>query len=257
MQRRALARLLVAALAVLALSAGAANLGTVGELTGPGVDEGTTPGKSTATPATDPADAAPVAPPPSGGACEGCPSTGWPTLIDVVGPVPGGGLLATLGVVALALGLSWHVLRSPAGAARSSEEDAPDRSAAVRQRADAATPTVDAPPATNEVYRAWLSLRGAVADRAGDEVASLTPGEVAAAARGRGLDPSAVGDLTRLFETVRYGGRPPSDERERRAAEARARLAGADALPAPPRDGRRERQEHGPDDHPGTGGGGP
>ncbi|OYR45710.1 MULTISPECIES: DUF4129 domain-containing protein, partial [unclassified Halorubrum] len=54
--------------------------------------------------------------------------------------------------------------------------------------------------------------------------ASSTPAEFAAAAVDAGVDAEPVGDLTAVFERVRYGGEEATEERERRAAEALRRI---------------------------------
>lgn len=66
----------------------------------------------------------------------------------------------------------------------------------------------------NEVYRTWREMTDLldVADPA-----TSTPGEFAEAAVRAGLGRKDVGELTRLFEDVRYGEMQPSDEHERQA----------------------------------------
>ncbi|HMB50851.1 MAG TPA: DUF4129 domain-containing protein [Natronoarchaeum rubrum] len=71
--------------------------------------------------------------------------------------------------------------------------------------------------AENEVYRAWREMAESV-DVA--DPRTSTPAEFAAAAVDAGLDRDRVEELTELFEAVRYGDRPVTDERERRAVEA-------------------------------------
>ncbi len=66
----------------------------------------------------------------------------------------------------------------------------------------------------NEVYRAWREMTELL-DVADPE--TTTPGEFATAAVDAGLGREDVDELTRLFEAVRYGRAPPSEERERRA----------------------------------------
>lgn len=55
---------------------------------------------------------------------------------------------------------------------------------------------------------------------------SLTPGECRRAAVEAGMDPEAVGTLTRAFREVRYGERPVTDERRERALRSADRIAG-------------------------------
>ncbi|WP_135362880.1 DUF4129 domain-containing protein [Halosimplex halophilum] len=88
------------------------------------------------------------------------------------------------------------------------------------------TPTVDPAydaPGDNAVVRAWRRLR----DRTGADE-STTPGETAAAAVDRGYPAEAVDRVTRGFEAVRYGRRPPTDEQERRASRLADRLDAGD-----------------------------
>lgn len=73
----------------------------------------------------------------------------------------------------------------------------------------------------NDVYRAWAEMTGLL-DRPNADVA--TPGDFATAAVDAGLDPRDVHALTRLFEEVRYGDRPPTERRERRAVELFRRI---------------------------------
>jgi len=71
--------------------------------------------------------------------------------------------------------------------------------------------------AANEVYRAWREMAESV--DVGNPRTS-TPAEFAAAAVDSGLDRDRVAELTELFEAVRYGDRPVTDEREERAVAA-------------------------------------
>lgn len=93
------------------------------------------------------------------------------------------------------------------------------------QRADGAVPVADEASATattpygsvdwNDVYRSWARLREFV-----DADDSTTPSELAARARAAGAPAAAVAELTDLFQRVRYGGDPATDEAERRAVAA-------------------------------------
>mgnify|MGYP000651501881 CR=1 FL=1 len=71
--------------------------------------------------------------------------------------------------------------------------------------------------AANEVYRAWREMAESV--DVGDPQTS-TPAEFAAVAVDAGLDRDRVAELTELFEAVRYGDRPVTEEREQRAVAA-------------------------------------
>lgn len=104
--------------------------------------------------------------------------------------------------VALALG-AWRAGTSPAGAP-------PDRQWAAE-------------PPDDEVHRAWLSMVRRL-DLSQPE--SRTPLECARAAVDAGMDPQAVETLTRVFEEVRYGDRPVTEERRERAREGLRQLGG-------------------------------
>ena len=86
---------------------------------------------------------------------------------------------------------------------------------------EGSAPTVSLPPtgdaadarASNEVYRAWATLE----DRVGGRDAAQTPAELERRALEAGLDERAVGELTTLFNGVRYGDEGVTASRERRA----------------------------------------
>jgi hypothetical protein len=222
MRSERVALLAVAALAVAALATGAANVGEVQPRPStPAADEGPSP---TPGDAGRQVEGGPVPESTAEAACPNCPSTDWPGLLGLLGGVPGGPLAAVVAVLVLAGALSWHVLGRGHDAGGDGDGPAADRSATVPDRGPATSPALDAPPADNEVYRAWRDLRERVADRADADVAPLTPREVAATARRSGLASDAAAELTALFRLVRYGDRPPSEDRERRAATARERL---------------------------------
>lgn len=84
--------------------------------------------------------------------------------------------------------------------------------------------TVSDVPASNPVYSAWREMATEAAESASG---TLTANEVAAAADDRGLDDDAVRTLTRLFEEVRYGGRPVTEDRKRRARSALESIDGS------------------------------
>lgn len=82
------------------------------------------------------------------------------------------------------------------------------------------TGTIDV-EADNEIYRAWLEMTSHL------EIASpetSTPGEFAQAAIDAGMEPNDVNALTRLFEDVRYGDQPVTDDRERAAIDVLRRI---------------------------------
>jgi hypothetical protein len=110
------------------------------------------------------------------------------------------------------------------------DDEAPDEEAetAVQQRqaigraagraADRIEGDVDV---ENEVYRAWREMTEHLDV---DRPESSTPAEFADAAVDAGMSGSDVGELTRLFEEVRYGGATPTENREQRAVDALRRV---------------------------------
>lgn len=74
---------------------------------------------------------------------------------------------------------------------------------------------------SNEVHRAWLAMVRALPM---ERPWTRTPAECAEIAREAGADEAAVEQITRTFAEVRYGGRPVTDERRRRAREGIERL---------------------------------
>lgn len=75
----------------------------------------------------------------------------------------------------------------------------------------------------NEVYRIWWQFTRKVATDT-DDVAALTPGELAQRARRAGLPAEAVADLRRVFEHVRYGETPVTEDQVERAVTAWERI---------------------------------
>lgn len=73
----------------------------------------------------------------------------------------------------------------------------------------------------NEVHGAWLTM---VSRLDIDQPRTKTASECARAAVDAGMDPDAVGTLTRLFEEVRYGGAPVTESRRTQAKSGLKRL---------------------------------
>lgn len=82
------------------------------------------------------------------------------------------------------------------------------------------------PSPENPVERAWWDVTRRV-DR--DSWATRTPREIERAAGNADLPSATVRDLRRLFEEVRYGGAPATEDRQRRARELRERLDTGDS----------------------------
>lgn len=94
-------------------------------------------------------------------------------------------------------------------------DDGDTNAAAVGRAAGRAADRLEAEAdVDNEVYRTWQEMTELLDV---DDPGTSTPGEFAAAAVKAGLGRDDVGELTRLFEDVRYGNQQPSDEHERRA----------------------------------------
>lgn len=75
--------------------------------------------------------------------------------------------------------------------------------------------------ADNEVYRAWQEMTSRL-DATNEE--TTTPREFEQQAVEAGMAPEDVSELTRLFESVRYGGEAVTDDRERRAVTVLRRI---------------------------------
>jgi len=107
-------------------------------------------------------------------------------------------------------------------------DETPDRAAAAvgdaaGRAADRLLADTDA-AITNEVYRAYQEMTRPLAV---DQPASTTPREFAAAAIDAGLDPDDVETLTDLFERVRYGAEPLSEEDRDRVVAVLRRIEDA------------------------------
>lgn len=100
-------------------------------------------------------------------------------------------------------------------------DDTVQRGALGRAAGEAADRIEEGDDFENDVYRAWREMTEPLSV---DRPDSSTPGEFAAAARDAGLDPSHVDELRTMFEDVRYGDRPVTDDRERRAVEILRRI---------------------------------
>lgn len=94
----------------------------------------------------------------------------------------------------------------------------------TERRGGAATRWPSEPP-SNDVHRAWLSM---VERLDIDEPQTRTPSQCASAAVDADMDPSAVRTLTDVFEEVRYGEKPVTDERRRRARDGLRQLGGGE-----------------------------
>ncbi|KOX94982.1 hypothetical protein AMS69_03740 [Haloarcula rubripromontorii] len=203
MQRQSLLVAVVAAIALLSFSVGAASLDAA---TGSDQAEMTRDDSEIDNPdgqgLSDPPGS--IDPPESDG--------GARALLPSV-PAPAVGALA----VGLAVGLA--VLWRLASQSRTIDE-AGGETPAVATTESARSPAHSAAeievPLTNDVYRAWAALENAVApDRS-----SSTPQDIETAATGAGADPDAVASLRSVFERVRYGRDQPDGDLESQAREA-------------------------------------
>ncbi|WP_276271122.1 DUF4129 domain-containing protein [Haloarcula litorea] len=159
-----------------------------------------------------------------GGAASAVTTPGTLTLAAVGGTA----LLATLAAVVL-LRSTGHE-RWPGGERDEGiDEDAveTEETAAVARAAGRAADDIaaDADP-ENAVYRAWHEMTDAL-DVADPD--SATPREFADAAVEAGIDDRHVETLTTLFEAVRYGDRPVTEERAARAEAALRAIEGGES----------------------------
>ncbi len=143
------------------------------------------------------------------------------------GPVGSGNMFVTVGLFgAVLVGLiavfgaeyiPWQ--REDDTTHAEAAEEASDADESIGEAAGRAADRIEAAEdsAENEVYRAWREMAESV--DVGNPRTS-TPAEFAAAAADAGLDRDRVAELTELFEAVRYGDRPVTEEREQRAVAA-------------------------------------
>ena len=101
------------------------------------------------------------------------------------------------------------------------EEDVADIAAVGRLAGEAADRIEAGDSFDNEVFRAWVEMTDHLAV---ERPESSTPAEFATAAVDAGMTPDDVRELTGLFEEVRYGDRPVTEEREERATTALRRI---------------------------------
>ncbi|WP_114577282.1 DUF4129 domain-containing protein [Saliphagus sp. LR7] len=139
----------------------------------------------------------------------------------------------------LALATVYRMLRRPAdqdvsvegspdpldGSEESDDPDDEEPLETVAEAAGAAADRLEGDAVENDVHRAWREMTRAlsVSNRR-----ARTTGEFARAAVRAGIDERDVEILTELFEDVRYGGREPTEDDERRAIKALRRIEGAD-----------------------------
>ncbi|WP_424001795.1 DUF4129 domain-containing protein [Haloarcula salina] len=140
-------------------------------------------------------------------------------LPSVPAPAVGG----VIAVVAAAVVALWRF----AGDGQTVDETSGETPTSTATAAEAAVPSrtardVDV-PLTNDVYRAWATLESQVTPDG-----ASTPRDVAADAATAGADPDAVDALRDLFERVRYGTETPDSETEARAREALDRATESD-----------------------------
>jgi hypothetical protein len=143
---------------------------------------------------------------------------------------PPAALLAALGLVLL--GAVAVIIRASGDqrvVRHTTTEDTPDTDADVTAVADAAGRAADRLDTDtgleNAVYRAWHEM---TAELPVGSPETTTPAEFAEAAVEAGIDRADVAELTRLFEQVRYGAAPVTDERATRATAALRRIERTD-----------------------------
>ncbi|WP_225336149.1 DUF4129 domain-containing protein [Halomicrobium urmianum] len=164
------------------------------------------------------------------------PAPALPAPIDG-NPVGGGGggestqpspfpLLATfvLGVVLVGSLAAVFRDRSDSSEATTSAPETTDDAdaAAVGQAAGRAADNLEeTEDVENEVYRAWREMTGLLDV---DDPETSTPTEFADAAIDAGMGRTDVRELTRLFQTVRYGNVEPDEDHEQRAIDVLRRI---------------------------------
>lgn len=125
--------------------------------------------------------------------------------------------LALLGVIGLV-----YLNASSRGVEAEEVPDTGDTAASVGRAAGRAADRIETESdLDNEIYRAWREMTELLEV---DDPETSTPGEFALAATEAGLGRQDVGELTRLFEDVRYGGSAPTADDERRAVAVLRRI---------------------------------
>lgn len=114
---------------------------------------------------------------------------------------------------------SMAVSESPADDTEASTESIQEVGQAAGRAADRLED--DGGDVENTVYRAWREMTDALAV---DQPETTTPEEFADIAFDSGMDPDDVRELTWLFEEVRYGDEPVTEDREQRAQRALRRI---------------------------------
>ncbi|WP_135303561.1 DUF4129 domain-containing protein [Haloarcula amylovorans] len=211
MQRQSLLVALVAAVALLSFTLGAAGLDAAVGSEDPSVtpEDGSVENQGQRDVPSNPGG---VDSPESG--------NGARSLVPSLSPPMIGVLVA--GIVLGVVGLWWA-----AGRGSSVEETGGDRLSFTTgdpaTKSSYSATAIDV-PLTNDVYRAWADLT----ERFGPDDGTATPREFAERATAAGADDSAVETLRDLFERVRYGTETPTPEHETRARNALDSAMGAD-----------------------------
>lgn len=152
----------------------------------------------------------------------------WPRAVAIPLVVVG------VAVVAILLHRRRSVVQGDDGEGGSMERSDDAAASALGRTAGRAADKLDEPADDNAVYWAWQEM-AALLDP--DDPETTTPREFASRAMAAGLTRDDVEDLTRLFETVRYGDRQATADRERRARDLLRRIettyAGTEAATDP------------------------
>lgn len=205
--------LALAVLAVFALATVAASLETVS--TTPTIESGTTPTGGSESAAG------------GGGSGPQRTETGERRTVTTVAPDDESGSETAVPLWQVAAGLTLFLGGSVLalyGLTRGDDEEGDNSEPPVPEPTAPAAETVTlgrSVPASNDVYRAWSALCGAVPlDPAGQPPAAVAEAAVAA-----GYRAEPVAELTDAFCAIRYGDAEPTAERERRARELAADLS--------------------------------
>lgn len=134
------------------------------------------------------------------------------------------GALGLLGLVSMAVLLGKRRVEETS-VEESGQADSDDTEELARIAGQAAdrieSQEPDGPTGGNEVFRAWKEM---IEQLDVDDPETTTPREFEQLAVEAGMDRGDVGQLTRLFETVRYGGATPTEDREQRAVSVLRRI---------------------------------
>lgn len=130
------------------------------------------------------------------------------------------GSLLCIGIAGT-IGWFWRLRRNSEYETSPFDTGSHDEQAVTDESTRGTLEQLDIEDLSNDVYRSWYALMENIDLQARD---SYTPHELAELAIEDGFDQAAVLELTKLFETVRYGPAAVTPETERRARKALSQL---------------------------------